>query len=487
MSSFRSLAAAMIPILALLASLQLLALPTRFAEAQIGLTSELLANVTLHYHDDISSAPAAFQAELYNATAAIFQGSSQSGSAVGSSTGELTAVRFTESFASMYGARCMDGSTYTYYIRRTATQATATKWLIYLQGGSICSDRISCMQRAKGELGSSKKYGTHLTDNTNVASTNATVNPQFHNWNIVYMPYCSGDFWAGSVTNNKTNSQYPFYFTGHNITLATIRHLQETQSFSTATNIVVSGTSAGGVGAMNNVDYFAAAIPGAVTAAYVQAGWAHVGQEFPQWLYGASQGSPDSTLPRPYYDGIDFQVLDPIFAVFHYVYNLACYQHYVVTLRQPSNVTQCVQVPVLYQYVKSHVFIFENKFDEYTLTPINLVPLNNPPNKSVVLNYLEYFGKQMNHSIASNVAAKGVGIDGYFVPGCLHHTTYPTPIPGYDATINGQEGHTVFQGWYNELVAGTLTTTSAAAYQLTDTFHTLPLKRCSDMHQYSPY
>ena len=436
MSTFRSLAV-FVSLLSLLASVQLLTLPARFANAQ----------------------------------------------SLGSSTsGELTAVRVTESFASTYGARCMDGSTYTYYLHRSTTQATATSWVFYLQGGGTCDSPSSCKQRSETALGSSAQYGAFLTDDTNVASTKASVNPQFYNWNIVYMPYCSGESWIGSATSNKTNSQYPFYFAGHNITLATIQHLKNTQGFATATNIVVSGTSAGGVGTVNNVDYFAAAVPAALTVGYPQAGWFTVGQTYPQWLEAPCKGSATCTVPRPYYDSLFF---GPIVTVFRPVYNPACYQHYVVALKQPINVTLCISVPILYNYIKSPIFVLENKFDSYQLNNFNQLPSPTTANHNTVLNYFSYFGTQMIRSITADVASKGNHTDGYFVPACFQHPTYPTSTATYNGTINGQMAYSVFRGWYTQLAEGTLTAKTAAAYQLTDSTHTLPLAVCSQTARYS--
>lgn len=139
MTSNRSLLS-LVSLLSLLVSLQLLTLPNHLSHAQTSTTLALLANVTLYYNDNITATPPAFQSQLYQSTAAIFQGSQNGvvGSALGSSvSGDLEIVRFNESFAAQYGARCMDGSAYAYYIRRSNSTTSANKWLVYLQVSAV--------------------------------------------------------------------------------------------------------------------------------------------------------------------------------------------------------------------------------------------------------------------------------------------------------------------------------------------------------------
>ena len=487
MTAFRPFTA-LASFLSLAFILQLLTPSTHFAHAQTTTTLALLTNVTLYYNDNITATPPAFQSALYNATAAIFQGVSMNGipgGTLGSATsGDLSIVRLNQSYAASTGAQCMDGSAYAYYIRRTTVAANAGKWLIYLQGGSLCVDPISCAQRSTTALGSSNGYQQYYTDNSNVISTVQSVNPQFYNWNIVALPYCSGDVWGGSATSNTTNPLFPYYFAGYNITLATINHLISTQNFSAATDIVLSGTSAGGIGVFVHVDNFAAAVPTARTVGYPQAGWFSVGLEFQQWAYGASAASATSTVPRPYYDSVLFQVLQPMFTTFNFVSNPACAAYFIGTLNQPLNITQCANMPVLYRFVRSPMFILENKFDAFQISYLNVVPLTAAYYQQTV-NYLIYYGQQMITSIATAVATKSNSADAYFIPSCFQHPTYPTAVTGYNATVSGQQAATVFSSWYTALSAGSLSASTISSYRLADVSNYLPLAGCSATPAYS--
>jgi hypothetical protein len=144
------------------------------------------------------------------------------------------------------GARCLDGSSSGYYYRRGSE---ATSIVIFLEGGGLCVEPIDCLQRAKTNLGSSLKWSTTWTDTSNVLSSNATFNT-FANWTHVYVPYCSGDVYIGQQTHKNALG---LYFAGHNTLRALVRSL--TPELGTATRVLLSGASAGGIGVFQNADW----------------------------------------------------------------------------------------------------------------------------------------------------------------------------------------------------------------------------------------
>ena len=450
--------------------------------AQTTTVAALLYNVSLYYADNVTASPPALQSALYTAASAIFQGAGANGvpfATFGSATsGDLSLRRLSLAQATAVGALCMDGSPYAYYLRRVSasTSANPTKWVVALQGGSLCVDPISCAQRVNSPLGSSAGYQSFYTDLYNVLSTNRTQNPQFFDWNLVFLTYCSGDAWGGTTTSNRTYAAlgFPYYFAGYNITLAAINDLIATQGLAGATDVVVSGVSSGGIGTIVQVDNFAAALPGARVVGYPQAGWFTVGATYPEWLvYGGA--SPTSTLARPYYDTALFSVLQSVFNIFNYFPPPACLAYF-ISIGQPGNITQCTSMPSLYQFVKSPMFILENRFDTFQLVNLDVVPLLP---SAATLGYLAYYGGQMVTSIATGVASKG-SVDGYFVPSCLDHTTNPMPGPGTtNEAIRGVQPATVFAAWYAALSAGRLNATSVQAYRVYDPANSLPVPACS--------
>ena len=251
---------------------------------------------------------------------------------------------------------------------------------------------------------------------------------------------------------------------------------------SAATDVVLSGVSAGGIGTFLHVDNFAAAVPNAVVAGYPQAGFFTVGQTYPEWLLAGA--NPLSTTPRPYYDTNSFAIVLPVtLAAQQLTAPTACLDYF-YSLGQPTNISQCALMPFLYRFIRSPLFILENRFDTYQIFLFNVVP---ELPEVVVGEYVFYFGVQMVQTIVGDVLAKEAlgALDGFFIPSCLQHDTYPEPAPSYDGNIDGIQAATVFQGWYDALTAGALTTTSVQDFRFYDTANYLPLARCSITDDFS--
>ena len=90
---------------------------------------------------------------------------------------------------------CLDGSPSGYFIRN-GTGKNADKWILHQMGGSWCFDKMDCYRRSKTYLGSSKSYpDSHYFDG--FLSDKQDVNPDFYDWNIVFIAYCDGASFAG--------------------------------------------------------------------------------------------------------------------------------------------------------------------------------------------------------------------------------------------------------------------------------------------------
>ena len=59
-------------------------------------------------------------------------------------------------------------------------------------------NETDCYHRSMTWLGSSKSWPSSVAIG-GFLSDNSTVNPDFYNWNIVYLMYCDGASFAGSV------------------------------------------------------------------------------------------------------------------------------------------------------------------------------------------------------------------------------------------------------------------------------------------------
>ena len=92
---------------------------------------------------------------------------------------------------------CLDGSAAGFYIRE-GSGSGVNKWILHLGGGGWCLNETDCYHRSMTWLGSSKSWPSSVAIG-GFLSDNSTVNPDFYNWNIVYLMYCDGASFAGSM------------------------------------------------------------------------------------------------------------------------------------------------------------------------------------------------------------------------------------------------------------------------------------------------
>jgi hypothetical protein len=135
--------------------------------------------------------------------------------------------------------------------------STGTRVLIYLEGGGACWDAETCytlMTSAYFTTGYTQAdFTVESTDVTYLAlpggffDRTAAANP-FKDYSYVYVPYCTGDTFAGNnVTTLGTSTAH---FVGHANVTAFLDRLVPT--FAGADRVILAGSSAGGYGALHN-------------------------------------------------------------------------------------------------------------------------------------------------------------------------------------------------------------------------------------------
>jgi len=153
-------------------------------------------------------------------------------------------------------ARCLDGSPGVYYIRN-GIFGGAKKWHIHHQGGGWCSNLGMCSARSKTIFGSSTTYPPRIPLGGGYFSMNSIINPMKHDWNIVLLRYCDGGSFSGS---NDTLTWYQgkrLWFRGKHILEAMQDDLLEFHGLRDASDVVISGCSAGGLATYLHVDKWA--------------------------------------------------------------------------------------------------------------------------------------------------------------------------------------------------------------------------------------
>jgi hypothetical protein len=152
------------------------------------------------------------------------------------------------------GAVCRDGSP-TGFAVNIASPAS-TNLMIYLEGGGACMDQFFC-EVTPSTWGESQfnawKSGSsdvELQPNSGVVSRTDTSNPMA-GWNFVYVPYCTGDVFAGDnpagMVPDVTGMQHFVGYTDVGLDLDRI-----VPTFPQVTKVLLTGISAGGFGATAN-------------------------------------------------------------------------------------------------------------------------------------------------------------------------------------------------------------------------------------------
>ncbi|KAB1210687.1 hypothetical protein CJ030_MR6G009127 [Morella rubra] len=158
--------------------------------------------------------------------------------------------------ASALGAFCLDGSLPAYHLHRGFGAGT-DNWLLQFEGGGWCNDIASCLERAETRRGSTRLM-TKLEVFSGILGNNASLNPDFYNWNRVKLRYCDGASFAGdAVFDNGTSL---LYFRGQKIWEAIILDLLP-KGLGHARKALLSGCSAGGLASFLHCNNFTNYLP----------------------------------------------------------------------------------------------------------------------------------------------------------------------------------------------------------------------------------
>lgn len=169
-----------------------------------------------------------------------------------------------------FDARCLDGSAPGYYIRRS-TSGKSTSWKFHLMGGGWCMSAADCYARSQSLLGSSTYWTPWLSTLWppefagfyGLMDANVSANPYFGDFNFVWIAYCDGSSQMSNrdepISYNGTN----LYMRGRAILDANLMELEAEDGFlSKATEVIVSGTSAGGLSTYLHASYIASRLTG---------------------------------------------------------------------------------------------------------------------------------------------------------------------------------------------------------------------------------
>eukprot|EP00475_Leptophrys_vorax_P020340 TRINITY_DN2780_c0_g1_i1.p1 TRINITY_DN2780_c0_g1~~TRINITY_DN2780_c0_g1_i1.p1 ORF type:complete len:419 (+),score=-12.41 TRINITY_DN2780_c0_g1_i1:118-1374(+) len=151
-----------------------------------------------------------------------------------------------------FGAKCLDGSPPGYFFR-PGVGSGAHSWHVYLPGGGWCTSLDDCAARAQTALGSTRpwtprrksaQHMEHLFQG--ILSGSRGSNPGFADWNLVVPVYCDGGGYGGRAGARPVNSSSTIYLDGWRIVKAIMSDLMDRRGISSASQVLLSGCSAGG-------------------------------------------------------------------------------------------------------------------------------------------------------------------------------------------------------------------------------------------------
>eukprot|EP01084_Bolivina_argentea_P206408 352429_1 len=153
------------------------------------------------------------------------------------------------------GAACLDGTVPVMYWR-AGTGDGINKFHVFMEGGGACVGDAtgldepcfdSCEHRAGTDLGSSKGYPKNSNYDNSYMSTSKQTNPLAYNWNTVYVKYCDGGCHSGNNETTQKAGKYELHFRGLRNIRGVFEELIANYKFGSATDVLFSGCSAGGV------------------------------------------------------------------------------------------------------------------------------------------------------------------------------------------------------------------------------------------------
>uniref|UniRef100_A0ACD5WK60 Uncharacterized protein n=1 Tax=Avena sativa TaxID=4498 RepID=A0ACD5WK60_AVESA len=155
------------------------------------------------------------------------------------------------------GAVCLDGTPPGYHLKRGSGDG-ANNWLVHLEGGGWCSTVEECSNRRMSAFGSSN-FMKPIRFAAAILDSDQLQNPDFYNWNKVYVRYCDGASFSGDAEAHAQDGTM-LHFRGLRIYEAVIHELME-KGLANATQALLTGCSAGGLAAMLHCDDFSARFP----------------------------------------------------------------------------------------------------------------------------------------------------------------------------------------------------------------------------------
>ncbi|WP_430472539.1 pectin acetylesterase-family hydrolase [Zestomonas insulae] len=168
----------------------------------------------------------------------------------------------TVKLAPQTGAVCGNGSPYKFFVNRVPNTSNT---IIYLEGGGACWDSASCsgqagIRGARNADGIPDDYMSLLNPGASLVSPlvvrlHPWTRVKTQNWNMVYVPYCTGDIYSGdkvAIYSAADPQQAPLVWQHNGLRnmRAVVSWLKD--NLQRPAQLLTTGCSAGGAGSLTN-------------------------------------------------------------------------------------------------------------------------------------------------------------------------------------------------------------------------------------------
>jgi O-palmitoleoyl-L-serine hydrolase len=345
-----------------------------------------------------------------------------------------------------YNARCLDGSPPGFYYRPSTNSASQNKWKLHLQGGGWAFDANSAYSRSNSILGSSSTWTNTLSQfwapegagfyglmSSNY--NNSLFNP-FGDYNFVWIAYCDGSSYSSDRTDPLQVNGKNLYFRGRAILDGIIEELESSYGFlSSSTDVIVSGTSAGGLATYLHGSYFKARInKGAKVVMVPDAGFFFDHANF-YGVHSFKNEMSNAIVPSFWNSTLRGDAAN-------------C-----VADKAPTNTTwQCFFPEHLYPYQQSidGIFILNSLYDTAQMglifdLPCNLYTTCNVSEAAAVQQYAADLNATITLASSSFPAR-----DGFFLTSCYQHEESCKPWDWFGIDIQGNTPNSTLYNWYTQ-------------------------------------
>ena len=341
----------------------------------------------------------------------------------------------------------LDGSPYGIYFKPSQS-GKSTKWTVSIEGGGWCYDEAMCLSRSKTALGTSKAWPSTMPFSLDPAGMH------FRQWemgcmnafnsttldmdcNAIYLPYGDGASFSGFRPEPwpVPGSDARLWFRGIKNLEAAIAWALE-RGLGNATEVVVTGVSAGGLSSFMHMDRIAKLVRQVSPRAQVRG--APVVGFFLDHANFANNSATSYTSRMQYL----FKMQNLTFGADGGVMS-ACAAAYPANQRH-----YCFMAPHLARFVQTPFFVFNSRYDAWQLG--NILQIDGWGTKAkqdAVVRYGADFLTQFHSAVLEG--SHHNGSHGAFISTCICHAC---PFPTLE--LDGKTAFEHYTAWYVGATAG---------------------------------